>query len=92
MFMHISLLFTPRDHGNVDTHAKLCSVALDILESAARDIGSKFNQNSWDSLLKIIMGICDHLLRVPENTSPLANILCPQLLKVTSTTPFSPPL
>ncbi len=58
---------------------------LEIFESAGRELGPKFTLEAWHTMLKILLGICDHLLKAPEDQSPLATMLCPQLIKVKST-------
>lgn len=80
----MSLLFTPRDSGSPEAHAKMCAVLLETYEASAHQIGHRFTQDTWESLLKVMMGICDHLLRLPELMTPLANLLCPLLIKVRS--------
>jgi hypothetical protein len=84
MFKHMSMLFDPRENGahQLEGHARLCSVVLDILESVGREVGARFSPALWESFLKVIMGICDHLLSPQESESALANVLCPQLMKV----------
>jgi hypothetical protein len=62
----------------------MCAVLLETFEASARQIGHRFTQDTWESILKVMMGICDHLLRLPELMTPLANMLCPLLIKVQS--------
>ena len=80
---HFSLLFTPRETGNALTHAKLCSVVLDVVEQLGKDFATLLSVQTWEAVLKIILGICDHLFRLPEVESPLATALCPTLFRVT---------
>ena len=80
---HFSLLFTPRDTGSALTHAKLCTVVLDVIEQIGRDFATLLSVQTWESVLKIVLGVCDHLFRLPEVESPLATALCPALFRVT---------
>ena len=55
-------------------------MVLEIFEAAGRELGPKFTLDTWHTMLKILLGICDHLLKAPEDQSPLATMLCPQLI------------
>jgi hypothetical protein len=82
---HFSLLFALRPFSKpnqLEIHGKLCSAVLDIYEGITRELGLRFSQENWHTFLKIILGICDYLLKSPEDQSPLANMLCPQLTRV----------
>ena len=83
MLKHFSLLFTPRETGNLLTHAKLCSVVLEVIEQLGKDYATLLSVQTWESVLKIVLGICDHLFRLPEVECPLAKGLCPNLFRVT---------
>jgi hypothetical protein len=83
------LLFSPRPSQgkapNTEAHAKLCATVLEIFDAAGRELGPKFSLDTWHTVLKIVLGMCDHLLKAPEDQSPLATMLCPQLVKVRHT-------
>ncbi|KAL6079278.1 Rap-GAP domain-containing protein, variant 2 [Balamuthia mandrillaris] len=64
----------------VRQHALLCRKVLKILlELSLRQ--PKMDEQTWDHLLKIVLGITHNLLRLPD-TDPLSVELCPPLLKV----------
>eukprot|EP01114_Cavostelium_apophysatum_P000081 TRINITY_DN1007_c0_g1_i5.p1 TRINITY_DN1007_c0_g1~~TRINITY_DN1007_c0_g1_i5.p1 ORF type:complete len:802 (-),score=236.83 TRINITY_DN1007_c0_g1_i5:97-2502(-) len=82
IFMHFSLIFEPRQNQN-DSQVLLCNRVLSIIEQATREIGGRFSQETWELLLKVMLGCADVLLRDPlDDPSQLSSKLCPQLLKV----------
>lgn len=83
MMKHFSLLFTPRPTGNSLTHAKLCTVVLEVIEQLGKDFATLLSVQTWEAVLKIVLGICDHLFRLPEVESELASGLCATLFRVT---------
>eukprot|EP00027_Filamoeba_sp_ATCC50430_P016176 CAMPEP_0168565960 /NCGR_PEP_ID=MMETSP0413-20121227/14148_1 /TAXON_ID=136452 /ORGANISM="Filamoeba nolandi, Strain NC-AS-23-1" /LENGTH=87 /DNA_ID=CAMNT_0008597915 /DNA_START=1 /DNA_END=261 /DNA_ORIENTATION=- len=76
--------YTEKD--SIERHIKLCLKALGIFQSIGRDAAfrSALTPTSWDIILKLLMGICDHLLTNKYNSSEdaLGNALSPQALKV----------
>jgi hypothetical protein len=82
IFMNFSLIFEPRS-GNVDTHVQLCSRILLILEQVGREYAGKFSVQTWELLLKVVLGSADLLLKDPaDEPNLLSSKLCPLLLKV----------
>jgi len=63
IFKHFSLLFqtkanyTAREHA--DKHADLCISVISIIRAAGKDL--KLNSDTWDVLLRLLMGIVDQL-------------------------------
>ncbi|KAJ3279723.1 hypothetical protein HK104_001216, partial [Borealophlyctis nickersoniae] len=60
-------LSTDEDHpfDPVRTHVELCNQVLRIITSATRKLGPSFDQDTWIVMLKVLLGICDGLLREP---------------------------
>eukprot|EP01117_Protostelium_nocturnum_P004630 TRINITY_DN1681_c0_g1_i1.p1 TRINITY_DN1681_c0_g1~~TRINITY_DN1681_c0_g1_i1.p1 ORF type:complete len:1130 (-),score=354.28 TRINITY_DN1681_c0_g1_i1:51-3440(-) len=82
MFKHMTLLFEPRGLL-VDLQAQLCSRVLTIIESMAKEKGSKFDTETWETLLRLMLGSTDCLLSDPTDSPyQLSTMLCPLLLKV----------
>ena len=83
---HFSLLFEPRttSNGGLEKHAMLCSRVLDIYIQIARNLGSKLNNETWEIILKLFIGIVDSVLRLdaPSNQEIFQRKLCSQILKV----------
>jgi RALGAPB N-terminal domain len=93
MFKHMSLLFytgSAREEsrsvaqGEKDTQSqtRLCMDVLDIFQQSSRVMGHRFSSDTWDTVLKIILGCCDFLLATPEDTLSVAKLLAPRLLEV----------
>lgn len=83
---HFSLLFSPRESARemVDKHANLCSRVLDIYLQFGRQAGDSLNVETWETFLKLLLGVCDNILRadLDKSQETLQKKLCPQLLKV----------
>mmetsp|Transcript_2068 Transcript_2068/g.4811 ORF Transcript_2068/g.4811 Transcript_2068/m.4811 type:complete len:1158 (-) Transcript_2068:823-4296(-) len=93
MFKHMSLLFyagTSREESrsakqgekDIQSHTKLCLDVLDIFQQSSRVMGHRFTSDTWETVLKIILGCCDFLLATPEDTLPIAKLLASRLLEV----------
>ncbi|KAJ6253070.1 hypothetical protein M0813_13567 [Anaeramoeba flamelloides] len=88
MIGHLSLLFDPRKGMNTNlaqVHVKLCLQVIEILTKfGSKDNGNFLDEESWEHLLFIIIGVCDHLLSKDElKIEPiLTQELTPHLLKV----------
>eukprot|EP01087_Luapelamoeba_hula_P015236 TRINITY_DN4524_c0_g2_i1.p1 TRINITY_DN4524_c0_g2~~TRINITY_DN4524_c0_g2_i1.p1 ORF type:complete len:1123 (+),score=198.44 TRINITY_DN4524_c0_g2_i1:406-3774(+) len=69
--------------GEADTllahHTSLCSTVLDIYCRVARDVN--LTQESWEHLLKVLLGVTDSLLNMPKGDDHLSKNLCPLLLR-----------
>lgn len=79
-FQHISCVFECR--GKVSSlvqakHIDICRKAIKIYLNAARQYGKSFNSLTWTVLLKMLLGICDYLLR--DNPS---SYLTEQLIEI----------
>lgn len=83
MLKHFSLLFTRRESSGQYTHAKLCTVVLEVIEQLGKDYATLLSVQTWEAVLKIVLGICDHLFRLPEVECPLAEGLCANMFRVT---------
>jgi len=82
MFKHFSLLFEARG-SMVELQSQLCSRVLLVLEQCGKEIGDTFDTETWETLLKIVLGSADRLLGDPADTlQHLSTKLCPLLLKV----------
>ncbi|PRP80421.1 rap/ran GTPase-activating protein [Planoprotostelium fungivorum] len=82
IFKHFSLLFEARGQV-VELQTGLCLRVLQVMDQASREIGHTFDAETWDVLLKIILGATDRLLSDANDSSQhLSTKLCPQLLKV----------
>ncbi len=79
LFRHVSLLFAPKRVEGVGAakpllatlaskHVELCRLTLRTLAQAATAPESLLARDSWDVLLKVLLGVADSLLRLP--TSP----------------------
>jgi RALGAPB N-terminal domain/Rap/ran-GAP len=94
IFKHFSLLFdlrnsaapenvTSTDDGDtVARHSGLCHDVLDTLKRVGRELGGRLTSLTWHTLLKIVLGFSDALLRIAEGQSYLADDLAPKLLEV----------
>ncbi|KAF9180947.1 hypothetical protein BGZ51_005783 [Haplosporangium sp. Z 767] len=75
----------------VQRHIELCKKVLTVLTMAGRQLGSTFSEETWEVLLKVILGITDSLLReqpikttsgaIPEHRR-MSDELCEHLLRV----------
>ena len=87
MFRHFSLLFLPRpsspsaSEGDAQ-HGKLCLRVLDIFSRIGSQLADRLTRDTWEVLLKIVLGISDSLLKLPEDPHHLADELTPKLLEV----------
>ncbi|KAH7036564.1 hypothetical protein BKA57DRAFT_175622 [Linnemannia elongata] len=73
----------------IQRHIELCKKVLTVLTMAGRQLGSTFSEETWEVLLKVILGITDSLLREqPKTTAVLpehgkmSDDLCEHLLRV----------
>jgi hypothetical protein len=89
VFNHFSLLFEHTATSiNFDQQAdslpKLCERVLNILSELGRIRGATLTTCTWAHLLRVLMGMADHLLRENKHNAGnmLASKLSPQLLRV----------
>ena len=88
IFLHFSLLFQVRKVSgsqDVQYHSTLCSQVLKILEMVGRELASSLETETWELLLKVLMGMVDGLLSTTVGSGQegtLATELCTQLLQV----------
>lgn len=80
---HYSLLFEPRTAlpDSLDTQAALCKRALNIYHALGRE-SSALDEETWEIFLKLLLGIADSLLSLPESEEGLTKRLCSHVLKV----------
>lgn len=81
MLKHFSLLFSQRTSSSVNVHSSLCLEILHVVDEEFHAT-AQFPPEMWKQTLQILMGICDHLLRVPETECILSNTICPYILKI----------
>jgi len=89
IFHHFSLLFKINDKTTV-YHQELCKQVLSVISMAERTLSSKFSEETWIILLKVLLGISDYLLREPLgkpnadsiNISVMADRLCENIIRV----------
>ncbi|KAI8599710.1 hypothetical protein EDD21DRAFT_416527 [Dissophora ornata] len=74
----------------IQRHIELCKKVLTVLTMAGRQFGNTFSEETWEVLLKVILGITDSLLReqtvkssalMPEHCK-MSDDLCEHLLRV----------
>ncbi|KAF8980736.1 hypothetical protein BGZ46_003773 [Entomortierella lignicola] len=73
----------------IQRHIELCKKVLTVLTMAGRQLGNAFSEETWEVLLKVILGITDSLLReqpikpsaISEH-SKMSEDLCEHLLRV----------
>ncbi|KAG0082686.1 hypothetical protein BGZ93_002318, partial [Podila epicladia] len=75
----------------IQRHIELCKKVLTVLTMAGRQLGNTFSEQTWEVLLKVILGITDSLLReqhttpskvlIPEHNK-MSDDLCEHLLRV----------
>ncbi|KAI8907305.1 hypothetical protein EDD86DRAFT_209278 [Gorgonomyces haynaldii] len=68
LFRHCSQLYlarVPEDESKLQTHVELCKRNLNTLQSVALYQGHLFSNETWLVLVKVVIGICDALLRLP---------------------------
>jgi len=90
IFRHFSLLFVPRTEKETqnygDVHYELCSTVLEIIQTVGQKVGSRMTVDTWEELLKIMLGITDSLLKGGrgnlDQAFSLGQILCPLLLRI----------
>mmetsp|Transcript_20722 Transcript_20722/g.30812 ORF Transcript_20722/g.30812 Transcript_20722/m.30812 type:complete len:1224 (+) Transcript_20722:40-3711(+) len=63
-------------------HSKVCHTILDAFQEVGRKLNARLTTDTWEHLLRIILGISDSLLSLPEGDSYLADDLAPKLLEV----------
>ncbi|KAF9932457.1 hypothetical protein FBU30_008160 [Linnemannia zychae] len=73
----------------IQRHIELCKKVLTVLTMAGRQLGSTFSEETWEILLKVILGITDSLLREQPKTAAMlpehgkmSDDLCEHLLRV----------
>ncbi|KAF9102141.1 hypothetical protein BGX29_004915 [Mortierella sp. GBA35] len=73
----------------IQRHIELCKKVLTVLTMAGRQLGDIFSEETWEVLLKVILGITDSLLREQPKTTALlpehgkmSDDLCEHLLRV----------
>jgi len=82
IFSHLSLVFEPRTSA-LEVQVGLCSRVLAFIEQAGREAGSRFDAQTWEHILKLMMAAADVLLKdEKDDPSQLSTKLCPLLLKV----------
>ena len=83
---HSSQLFEPRTSTKegLEKHANLCSRVLEMYTTIARHLGPKLSIETWELILKLIIGAVDSVLRIdaPSNQEPLQKKLCSQIVKM----------
>ncbi|KAF9432411.1 hypothetical protein BGZ76_010844 [Entomortierella beljakovae] len=77
----------PTSAGFLGRHIELCKKVLTVLTMAGRQLGNTFSEETWEVLLKVILGITDSLLReqtIKPSTehSKMSDDLCEHLLRV----------
>lgn len=82
MMKHFSLLFKYRSDSVVERHAQLCSTVLNIVLLITKAYAQTLTDETWDVLLKLLIGITDSLFLAPRDPSLLGQKLCNQTLKV----------
>ncbi len=56
---------------------------LNVLDQAGRDIGTRFDTETWENLIIILLGCVDLLLKdLADDPNQLATKICPLALKV----------
>ena len=60
------MLFAPRieKEYSIEAHAELCISVLEIFLNTGRQIGARYTQETWEHLLKILLGTADIVLKV----------------------------
>ncbi|KAF9981113.1 hypothetical protein BGZ65_004311 [Modicella reniformis] len=74
----------------VQRHIELCKKVLTVLTMAGRQLGTSFSEDTWEVLLKVVLGVTDSLLREHPTRSPalvsehskMSEDLCEHLLRV----------
>jgi len=77
MFLHMSLLFEPRDYSSNEkftTHIKLCRAVLTVYLSVGQKMGRTMPASTWEAWLKALLGIMDSLV-TRKSTSELFNLM-----------------
>ena len=82
MLKQFSQLFLFRSDGVAEAHAQLCSAVLNIYLSISRTLAKKLTDETWDTLLKLLIGVADSLFLSPRDPSVLGTKLCNQMLRV----------
>ena len=77
----MSLLFRPRG-AKLENHVELCIDVINIYDEASKTLKDILTVASWEELLKIFLGICDSLLKIPLGEVVLADKLQVPLLRV----------
>lgn len=81
MYIHVAVLFTPRETldgtsskadvltdtlGTLHTHIDLCRKTMSMLLNSIEENGERFSEETWLTVLKVSLGICDTLLETPR--------------------------
>ncbi|KAF9169044.1 hypothetical protein BGX20_010876 [Mortierella sp. AD010] len=74
----------------IQRHIELCKKVLTVLTMAGRQLGNTFSEETWEVLLKVILGVTDSLLREQpikssasmSEHSRMSDDLCEHLLRV----------
>ena len=77
-----SQLFAFRSELVVERHAQLCSSVLGIYQSICRVMMKKLSSETWEVMLKLLVGIADSLFLPTRDGSLLGHKLCNQMLHV----------
>jgi len=85
MVKHFSLLFELRSEAVVEVHSRLCSTVLGIFQKIAKQASAKamtLSEETWEVILRLLIGMGDYLFLSPHDPSPLGQRLCNQMLRV----------
>ena len=69
-----------RDIVLLGRQASICTAVLECMVNVARK--KHLTPEIWEALLRVLLGICDSLLRLPNTDPSLENMLTSTLLKV----------
>lgn len=67
---------------DIEIHIKFCRMALNIYRSAGVKYGRQMSDDTWELLLKIILGITDSMLVQPRGTSMVVEQMISDLINV----------
>ena len=66
----------------VAIHVGLCNQVLDLYRAIGRQFQNNLLNDTWDVFLKIVLGVADSMLHEPTGSSPVTEILKPNILNV----------
>lgn len=67
---------------DIAIHTKFCKTALNIYRSVGVKYGRQFADDTWECLLKIVLGVADSMLSEPRGASLVIEQLVSELLNV----------